>query len=424
MRKTSVVFRLSILIFSCSFISLSATAQTNYQKAILVLNNGDRITGWVDYRNWKVNPEKISYKKDSLSSEFTSYGESDLQYFEVIGQDAYQRAIVSKDMRPVKEHELPDGTQEMNVTDTAFLRVLVKSDGLNLFELVDSKNHFFIQSDGGSFQELLYKVYKIGNYQFIKREIYKDQLKGLVNNRENRELLASKIHRINYNETDLRRIVLTIKNGVESKEYSTDPKKRRVQLFAAAGATFSNIKFKGSNTDLKYVDFKGSFQPSIAVGIDVFSNRDLQSCVLRFEIAYYTATYKGEGYREWNAAGFKEDVTYNIKQTTIAPALSLVYNFFNGTGTKIYGGVGATYNISAYPTNNYITYNSLSDFTKEQNDYLHYEKAWISGALRAGVILNSKIEITALADVIGDFTDFSNFSGKRTGYTIRAGYRL
>src|SRR2546421_10965438 len=36
-------------------------AQSNYQPAVVINNNGDSVAGKLDYRNWKKNPETITF---------------------------------------------------------------------------------------------------------------------------------------------------------------------------------------------------------------------------------------------------------------------------------------------------------------------------------------------------------------------------
>src|ERR1700751_2034793 len=85
--------------------AITAQGQTNYQPGSLLLSNGQQTNGLIDYREWRQNPRKISFKKDP-ESQVVQYGTEELQAFNITGKDSFERAIVTKDMQPVEMHEL------------------------------------------------------------------------------------------------------------------------------------------------------------------------------------------------------------------------------------------------------------------------------------------------------------------------------
>jgi hypothetical protein len=135
---------------------LQVTAQKNYQKGHVVLTNGDTLKGWIDYRNWHVNPTSIRFKQDSLADNPHQFTTADISFFQVAG-DKYVKAFITKDMLPVDiGHLVPDSTVNQQ-TDTAFLRMLVEGPVLNLYEVYDFKPHYYIQDSTKSYHELTYK---------------------------------------------------------------------------------------------------------------------------------------------------------------------------------------------------------------------------------------------------------------------------
>src|SRR4051794_17362318 len=93
MQKTTALFLALMGLSICSF------GQKNYQPGSILRNNGDSERGLIDYRNWPKNPKTVLFK--APNAEPVEYGISDLAAFNVYGLDRYQKAVVTKDMRPV-----------------------------------------------------------------------------------------------------------------------------------------------------------------------------------------------------------------------------------------------------------------------------------------------------------------------------------
>src|SRR4051812_42975610 len=192
------------------FLALTLTAQKNYQPGWLVLNNGDTVRGQIDYRNWERNPRTIRFKQ-SQTAEATNYTVETLQSFEVAGEDYYLRAIVTKDMLPVKLNALEfEGEQKM-ITDTVFVRSVIQGDRISLYELIDDKPHYFIQQPGGTFEELIYQVYlsKSDRLHTVTHALYKDQLKRFAINNTS---LRNRIDNSDYREKDLTSVIRKLNN--------------------------------------------------------------------------------------------------------------------------------------------------------------------------------------------------------------------
>lgn len=74
------------------FIGVPTFAQKNYQPAIVIKNNGDTLEGYIDYREWYVNPNQIQFKtKDKKNVE--KYRPQDIQAF-MVGGDLYKSKSV------------------------------------------------------------------------------------------------------------------------------------------------------------------------------------------------------------------------------------------------------------------------------------------------------------------------------------------
>jgi len=61
MRVIDYVFKIVIMSFGILF-SQFIFSQENFTTGYVIKLNGDSISGYVDYRNWEINPTKIIFK--------------------------------------------------------------------------------------------------------------------------------------------------------------------------------------------------------------------------------------------------------------------------------------------------------------------------------------------------------------------------
>jgi len=110
-----------IIVLALLLLIINASGQKNFQPGMIKKNDGSIVNGWIDYREWERNPKKIKFNemKDAPSVEYTT---NDLLSFEISGKETYEKAIVSRDMRPVEVDELTTTENNIDITDTVFLR--------------------------------------------------------------------------------------------------------------------------------------------------------------------------------------------------------------------------------------------------------------------------------------------------------------
>ena len=176
------------------FCTYFAFAQSNYVAGSITQKDGTIVSGQIDYREWITTPRQIRFRASPESAAIT-YGCHDLAAFSItFKNEIYESAIVDVNNEPVEISRLREFYENDTIShqvaldrDTVFLLVLAKGR-LNLFTLHDSQSkiHYFIQKDGGSVEELIYRRMKIlvpapgGSTQLIPRigEIndYKNQL--------------------------------------------------------------------------------------------------------------------------------------------------------------------------------------------------------------------------------------------------------
>lgn len=74
------MFKKLLLLITGIIISVLSFSQQNYLPGYIIQNNGDTVTGFIDYRNWSLNPDLIEFRKTSNSAA-TKYKPGDIKEF-------------------------------------------------------------------------------------------------------------------------------------------------------------------------------------------------------------------------------------------------------------------------------------------------------------------------------------------------------
>ena len=399
---------------------INAWGQKNFQAGMIKKNDGSIVNGWIDYRQWERNPKKIKFSeaKDGTAVEYTT---NDLLSFEISGKETYEKAIVTKDMRPVDVDKLVTTENNIDVTDTVFLRELVKGDELSLYILNDSKEHFYIKEPNSNYEELVYKVYlrrSSSGTGIDKRYIFRDQLKKNIFSKSNFKQLELMLENMSYEEVVLTKFVKKINN----QSVSGNAEKERPAFFVSAGLQTSSLSITGKHT-VGGMKFSNSLSPVFGAGVDFFSKRGLKAFVLRLELLYSSLDYKGDGTMT-NTFGHTINHSYRLKITNITPTFSIFYSFVRSPSFRLYTGIGMGYNFSSYPINQYIETNTQINVTQKHDDYLEFEENWMSGNLQLGGIIKNKFEVIASIKAFGGFERFIGIQFQFAPLSLRAAYRF
>jgi hypothetical protein len=388
----------------------------------VVLKNGDTVKGQIDYRNWEVNPTKVRFKNSS--SEIT-YTAQEIISFEIIGEDKYQSAIITKDMRPIGINGINMiGDEEIIVTDTAFLRILVKGGNVSLLELRDHKQHFFIQEKlNNQPEELIYKKYMSEDKSHIsEKAVFRNQLNRLANS-YNITGLDNKIEKCDYTLKDLRTIIWVI-NGEDFKTAAAVEKKKKepMQLMIGGGAQYYSFSFGGNNEMYSPFQFKNEIAPIVSAAMDVFAGRNAQKLAIRFQFSYTQMKYNGSYEAITNLLSRTQKFTYQITQNNITSQAAILYHFVNQKKFRMYGGAGLAFTFSSYPTNIYNVYTVETGHNETTYNALDLEETWVHSDLVIGARLYNKVNLSLSTKLTGGFINYNNISSKLFPVAFTASY--
>ncbi len=425
MKKTLIIALLFVY-------SSLAFAQSVYKPGLIVRNGGDTLKGFIDYGNWEINPEKIGFKKELAAPVPMAFTVADISWFEVTGLDAYKRATVTKDMRPIDPLLITASTPDSSETVTAFLRVLVSGKRFQLYDLVDFKPHYYLQPANDTIRELIFRFTVGGDLSQVREEdIFKSQVRSVLTADE-LDKLGWKIDHMRYYEASLSKVILALngsKDPVAVYGQANAGQRTRPRFFVSAGVGYSGFSVRSDNPQVVEptlgMDFKSKVIPAFSVGMDLASPRRFNNITFRLELTYtginLSAAKTVYNYNYSSA----EYETYTIKYNTFSPSVSLLYNFNRMKKTKFYVGMGLAYNISSYPSDRYTMVDNQYPYLN-QDDPHHLDplKFWPMVSVRAGVRLNPKMEIGLSGNVLGSFTDFQGMYTTPRTYLLKFSYFL
>lgn len=412
-------FRDVLLLACLIIIAQLVQAQTNYLPGSVVSLDGKLQTGLIDYREWRVNPRKISFIQQA-GGEPVAYTVADLAAFTINEKDSFVRAIVLKDMNPVENLDVINEVAGGEVRDTVFLRMLVQGKIVSLFELIDSKPHYYIREKDADYQELGYKVTSTmaTTTAYLEHSrLYRNQLQKYTFNHADEARINGYLEKADYRERDLVKVIAAInKVTVQRKKEST------VNFFASGGPVIASFDTEG-NTPLKSFSYETNTGFTIGAGMEMAAYRNLHDLVFRLDLFYTSVKYNGAGRVENYITGHANG-TYSIKQNSITPGFAVLYRFIRKPNFKMYAGPGIEYNFSSYPENLYRLQYINEDKTFERTDMLELTSAWLMFSGRLGAIIANKFEVGVWARLTGNFERASAISAIPTLYSLRVAYRF
>ncbi len=419
----SLTFITTALLICC--FANPTIAQQAKKKGYVLLNNSDTLHGWIHYKNWEENPRQILFQKDSLNDSPRSFTINDLTCFEIAGFDKYVKAVIEKDIRPVDLNNLLRGYENKSITDTVFLRQIVSGSIINLYELVDSKYHFYIKDAVGPFKELSYKVFLNEEKDMVSQKNYINQLKSVIGEDKMTLPVENKINRAAYKEKDLKAAVIAINKTTGSVYYSAGEKgnaRMKSSFFAGIGGGYSSLQFKGTQAYMDKMSYTGGFTPYVMLGMEVAEQRNFQSLFMRIELVWYSVNYKGSGTIPPTLTDTDDQILkYQLSQRNISPSLSVFYNFVNKETYKVYAGLGIAYNFSSYPENK-VTIIKQGNHSKDFDNYIVPAKSWINTSAKLGLRVSRRWDVGLNADIYGVFTNYLTFSLTPHPYSAQLRY--
>ncbi|MCH8495451.1 MAG: PorT family protein [Balneolales bacterium] len=293
----NITKRFGLLLLGVLFFQ-TAYSQENFVAGYVITNSADTLNGYVDYRNWRHNPNRIAFKM-SREDRPATYRPTDILEFGLEGE-IYVSGIVDIETSPSATSKLHD-YPELNIrVDTTFLQVLIRGErSLYYHKKSADVENFYIDGDDGGYDLLVYKRYMSrsdGARSISENKGYLSQLRQYLSGCET---IVPKLQNVSYNQRNLRELFQKYHACTSSEvTYQKQRERIRAEFGVLAGVSATTIHFK-SNLFFVYlasVDYDPSINVAGGIFLDLILPRTRERWSINTELFYssYSITGRSE----------------------------------------------------------------------------------------------------------------------------------
>lgn len=367
-----------ILFTFCLIYSVLVSAQKNLKPGYIIELNGDTVFCEIDYRDWELNPDKITIR---LKGAEVSKDTSNINGFGILGRAAFEKRLVTVHLNPISGNQLPKKYSEEVQRRQAFLYIIEQGE-YNLYELdLKDRFYFYLAPPNGEIQELIYRV-KQTDSQIFEDQQFKSTLMQYLAEKGLATAYQNKIEQINYTNTDLVKIVKLLNNSQQKIKSKIGPPTGKIKVGLFMGGVLNQYSsFNGYNDNINHLNsnlsvngganFTYSFprvhnriKIGLAIGAIQISNQTkvIDSFSRQIEVNYFLQSYA--------------ELDYSFKLTMMSFNLYSIYEFNPLSKFKLYakGGVQLNGQIAGdksitciYKTSKTWYRNGNLDFTTSAN---------------------------------------------------------
>lgn len=248
------------------FIFQISICQENYIPGYIVPLKGDTLHGFIDYRNWERNPDKIFFK-EKLSDEKTNYTPIEIIEFGVL-DEIYESAIIETEISPDNTNTLESNKELKFSIDTAYLQTMIKgSKCLYYYKNKIGKSQFYIKNDS-TFELLIYKKYlkeQEGMTVIAENRKYLGQLSVYL---QDCPTIQSKLEDTKYSQKSMENLFYNYYNCTHSEiVFQRKTPKISIELGVLAGLSITSLNFTGEG--ISYIT-NTNYQPSMNFSTGLF----------------------------------------------------------------------------------------------------------------------------------------------------------
>jgi hypothetical protein len=328
MQSTNVYSKITLVVLL--FLASATTyGKAEYLPGYIINPNGDTLKGYIEYRNWSVNPDKIFFKKQ-LNNEGVTYTVDEINGFTVSGE-IYVKAIVTIDESKTSAKELDFTSEVIPVKDTVFLQALILgTKSLYWYKNKSIKDQFYIWQDT-VFELLIHKKYltepdstrtyystsyiavapaKLILHPIAENNRYLNQLALYLKDCQDIQLTFKNT---DYSKRSLEQLFQRYYECTLSKTtYQVKTENAKAVAGALAGLSITSVTFSGVNTNyLVNTEFQPSVNFAGGLFLNLFFPRNFDKFSLNNELFF--TTYKAEG----SYTDYENENVYTIYTTSI-----------------------------------------------------------------------------------------------------------
>ena len=307
-----------------------ARAQKNYVPAIIISQQNDSLRGFVDYRNWRISPEQISFKQD-LSAREQQFKAADIAGFLILpANELYLSRQLQLDITLQTIDQLLSSNEREYKNDTVFLLSIVKG-AYNLYVFTDKhdQSHYVYDMAGQPAKELrLIKSMAADNSSAIATSnLYQQQLAFLF---DDCPAVAQKARKVRYTENALGSLFIAYNQCKNPSEKIVAKAKEKLGITwgLMMGVSNNSYRFSGDHF-LASADYKSSTSPLPGLFLNVPLSRNRHQYWFGLE-AYYKQVDASGTFETWNIIrSYQEQANLKFSYAQ----LNLVFRYVYPAGT-------------------------------------------------------------------------------------------
>jgi len=295
----------------------SVFSQENYIAGFVIKNNADTLFGFIDYRNWGINPNKIKFKEhvDSLPIVFNPL---DIIEFRV-KDEIYVSGIVNTEVSPFQTNRLDFDTKLKIKVDTTFLQTLISGKkSLFYYKNSDGKENFYIKQDIG-FELLINKKYLIdrdGSEYINENKKFLSQLTLYL---DDCPVINSRMKKTSYSQQSLIKVFQDYYECAFLDIYFKKEKEKiGIEIGVFSGVSITTLKMSSVvkvSTEINLLvnaDLNMSVNYSGGLFLDFVLPRNQRKWSISNEIIFTSYRFKG------NSHDFKDERNYSFSTLELA----------------------------------------------------------------------------------------------------------
>jgi hypothetical protein len=406
-------------------------AQSNYKPGYIVTQQGDTVKGYINYKEWSYNPQRIEFKTDLASANRTTYSIEDASAFAVTGFEAYRRFTLPVSEDQTEYSNLSQGIDTVMINKIAFFKIIATGKNVTLYSYADkTKQRFFVAEGTQAPVELTYHVYidPNGLNHVLTDAGYKKQLLKMAAQYEPEQpQLLTFIQEADYKYTDL----IKVANRINGLDDLTVEQERLVKpgtvFFITGGINSSTVKLSGID-NLNNSPSSSSLFPQIGAGINLYLNKNVGRLVFRAEM-YFTGSKSNLDFTynpspDQSVVSYTEMMSFKMYRLSLAP--QILYNIYNGQQFKFFLAAGVDAQECFYSDKQYTITTHYSGggsgADQSQPGLFPFTYSLIfNGIGKAGVVIGNKLEIYAAYIPPSELIK-SAYNMKLTQYTFGLSY--
>ena len=368
-----------LLLFVITYYCIPAFSQT-LTEGYIVKNSGDTVRGFIRDRVEWYQPQ-VEFAT-TASSGLERIPLSEINVFYLQNYDAYYYVrILEIDKKPVANGKLDPFPGRTIVKDTIALRLLVKG-AINFYDYTDEnfKQHFFVQKNNGTIDELAYVRYMSSGAQIAEMPYFVEPLKRMISDCD-----KVSMRNIRYDQKVLTKTVQQYNSCFgTSEQYGTKKEHAKLNLGVFAGSGISNMGFKDDRHALG-ADPAGATWPTTTsvlggIRLELIPGREAIRVIPIVDITYQK-TGDSKTTRHLNTAEDNLMMNFNF----IDLDLSIKYLVVKTPGINVYlkGTAGIAYIAGA--TTSYSRTDLLLQRTTGPQSFATYNKLGFDYGGAAGV---------------------------------------